>query len=118
VVSVGPNGHATQHAFRKTGLQLAYRGGIADTKIATDASITESVMLDHYVDEELLLKSNRTFDRIVSSLPAEVAERYGYCPGQEGTGMDALVKAAIDRQDWDGATELITRIKKNGHRGQ
>ena len=28
--------------------------------------------------------------------------------------MDALVKAAIDRQDWDGATELITRIKKNG----
>ena len=80
--------------------------------------ITESVMHGHHVDEmdeELLLKSNRTFDRIVSSLPAEVAERYGYCPGQEGTGMDALVKAAIDRQDWDGATELITRIKKNGH---
>ena len=113
-----PNGHATQHAFRKTGLQLAYRGGLADTMIATDASITESVMHGHYVDEmdeELLLKSNRTFDRIVSSLPAEVAERYGYSPGQEGTGLDALVKAAIDRQDWDGATELITRIKKNGH---
>jgi integrase len=112
------NGHATQHAFRKTGLQFAYRGGLADSLIASDASITESVMHGHYVDEmdeELLLKSNRTFDRIVSSLPAEVAERYGYSPGQEGTGLDALVKAAIDRQDWDGATELITRIKRNGH---
>ena len=37
-----PNGHATQHAFRKTGLQLAYRGGLADTKIAADASICAS----------------------------------------------------------------------------
>ena len=100
-------------------MQLAYRGGLADTMIATDASITESVMHGHYVDEmdkKLLLKSNRTFDRIVSSLPAEVEERYGSLPGQEGTGLDALVKAAIDRQDWDGATELITRIsEKNGH---
>jgi hypothetical protein len=37
-----------------------------------------------------------------------------YCPGQEGAGRDALVKAAIDRHDWDGATELINRIKRSG----
>jgi hypothetical protein len=112
-----PNGHATQHAFRKTGLQLAYRGGVADTKIAADASITESVMLDHYVDdtdEELLLKSNRTFDRIVSSLPLNVAERYGYSAEEEGVGIEAILKAAIERQDWDGASQLLERLKKNG----
>lgn len=112
-----PNGHATQHAFRKTGLQLAYRGGVADSKIASDASITESVMHGNYVDDtddELLLKSNRTFDRIVASLPLEVARRYGYNPEQEGAGLADLLKAAIDRQDWDGVEELMAKLKGDG----
>ncbi len=112
-----PNGHATQHAFRKTGLQLAYRGGVTDAKIAADASITEAVMLDHYVDEtdeELLLKSNRTFDRIVASLPLKVAQRYGYCPGQEGAGFSDVLKAAIDRQDWEAVKELAQRVGSDG----
>jgi hypothetical protein len=114
-----PNGHATQHAFRKTGLQLAYRGGIADAKIASDASITEAVMLDHYVDdteEELSLKSNRTFERIVGSLALKVAERYGYIPEQEGASVNELLKAAIERQDWQRARELLEQLSDNGHR--
>ena len=114
-----PNGHATQHAFRKTGLQFAYRGGVADSKIAADASITAAVMLDHYVDdtdEELLMKSNRTFDRIVSSLCIEVAERYGYSAEREGVGIVDELKAAIERKDWDGASKIIDRIKANGER--
>ena len=45
---------------------------MADTKIAAEPSITDSVMLGHYVDEELMLKSNRTFDRIVRA-PAQHA---------------------------------------------
>lgn len=114
-----PNGHATQHAFRKTGLQLAYRGGIADAKIASDASITQAVMLDHYVDdteEELSLKSNRTFERLVGSLPLKVAKRYGYVPEQEGAGVNDLLTAAIERQDWQGARELLEQLSNDGHR--
>ena len=109
-----PNGHATQHAFRKTGLQFAYRGGLADSLIASDASITDSVMHGNYVDDtdqELLLKSNRTFERIVTSLPLKVAERYGYNPDEEGAGLPDLLKAAIDRQDWDAVEELMAKIR-------
>ena len=109
-----PNGHATQHAFRKTGLQLAYQGGVADSLIASDASITDSVMHGNYVDDtdqELLLKSNRTFERIVASLPLKVAERYGYNPEEEGAGLPDLLKAAIDRQDWDVVEELMAKIR-------
>jgi hypothetical protein len=98
-------------------LQLAYRGGVADAKIASDASITQGVMLDHYVDdtdEELLLKSNRTFERILASLPLNVAQRYGYNAELEGTGMTSLLKAAVDRQDWAAVEELMAKIKGGG----
>jgi hypothetical protein len=110
------NGHATQHAFRKTGLQFAYRGGIADSKIAADASITESVMHGNYVDDtdqELFLKSNRTFERIVASLPLKIAQRYGYLPEQEGVGLSDVLKAAIDRQDWDAVEEVLAKVRKD-----
>jgi integrase len=113
-----PNGHATQHAFRKTGLQFAYRGGMADAKIASDASITKSVMLDHYVDdteEELCLKSNRTFERLLNSLPLKVAQRYGYIPELEGDGFTDVLKAAIERQDWQGAKEVLEQLSNQMH---
>jgi integrase len=112
-----PNGHATQHAFRKTGLQCAYRGGVADAKVAHDASITCSVMRGHYVDEtdeELLIKSNSTFERIVGSLPLEVAERYGYIPSKEGIGLEESLKAAIDRRDFEEARHLLEQLEGNG----
>ena len=84
-----PNGHATQHAFRKTGLQFAYRGGVAAKQIAQDASITEAVMLDHYVDDtddELRMKSNQTFARIASSLPSKIADAMAIFPNRRGLG--------------------------------
>ena len=65
-------------------------------------------------DDELLLKSNRTFDRIVASLPLEVARRYGYNPEQEGAGLADLLKAAIDRQDWDAVEKLMAKLKGVG----
>ncbi len=67
---------------------------MADTKIAAEPSITDSVMLGHYVDEELMLKSNRTFDRIVARLPTMLAERYGYCPGSPSVPHLSLPVAA------------------------
>ena len=95
-------------------MQFAYRGGLADSLIASDASITNSVMHGNYVDDtdqELLLKSNRTFERIVTSLPLKVAERYGYDPEEEGAGLAELLKAAIDRHDWDAVEELMAKIR-------
>ena len=65
-------------------------------------------------DEELLLKSNRTFERIVTSLPLRVAERYGYDPEEEGAGLPELLKGAIDRQDWHAVEELMAKIRNGG----
>lgn len=117
--ATAPNGHATQHAFRKTGLQFAYRGGVTDSRIASDASITDSVMHGNYVDdfdEELFLKSNRTFARIVASLRFDVAKRYGYDPELEGAGLADVMKAAIDRQDWKAVEELMAKLKNGNGR--
>ena len=85
--------------------------------IASDASITDSVMHGNYVDDtdqELLLKSNRTFERIVASLPLKVAERYGYDPEKEGAGLTDLLKAAVDRHDWKAVEELMAKIRNGG----
>ena len=115
-----PNGHATQHAFRKTGLQFAYHGGVAAKQIAQDASITEAVMLGHYVDdtdEELHLKSNQTFTRIASSLPAKVAERYGYFPEREGARPEEVMRVAIARNDFQAARAILEQMEKDSRSG-
>jgi hypothetical protein len=115
-----PNGHATQHAFRKTGLQFAYRGGVASKKVAQDASITESVMLDHYVDEtddELRLKSNQTFARIASSLPPKVAERYDYFPQREGARPEEVLRVAIEQKDFQAARAILDQMEKEARSG-
>ena len=115
-----PNGHATQHAFRKTSLQFAYRGGVSAKQIAQDASITEAVMLGHYVDdtdEELHLKSNQTFARIASSLPFKVAERYGYFPEREGARPEEVLRVAIERNDFQAARSLLEQMEKDAHSG-
>ncbi len=115
-----PNGHATQHAFRKTGLQFAYRGGVAAKQIAKDASITEAVMLDHYVDDtddELRMKSNQTFARIAASLPFKVAECYGYFPQREGARPEEVLRVAIERKDFQAARSLLEQMEKDAHSG-
>lgn len=70
-----PKGHATTHIFRKTALQFARRGEDLNHRVAADAKVSESVMMASYVqerDEELHQASNRTFQRLVAGLPAEV----------------------------------------------
>lgn len=115
-----PNGHATQHAFRKTGLQFAYRGGVAAKQIAQDASITEAVMLDHYVDdtdEELRLKSNQTFARIAASLPSQIAVRYGYFPEREGARPEEVLRVAIERKDFQTARVILEQMEDRAQSG-
>ena len=71
------------HVFRKTALQHARSGEDLNERVANDAKVSASVMLGHYVtegDEELRQASNRTYQRIAASLPAEVARRYGDRP--------------------------------------
>ena len=104
-----PNGHASQHVFRKTSLQHARKGEDLNTRVAKDASLTASVMMGNYVDEadeELWNRSNRTFARIVASLAPNVAERYG-CDGEDGnTEATAELLAAVQRQDWATVQKL------------
>lgn len=87
--------------------------------MAHDASITESVMLGHYVDEtdeERWMKSNRTFERIVVSLPAEMAQRDGYLPVQARTGIAGVLQSAIARRDREAVKLVLTRIGNNDPR--
>jgi hypothetical protein len=73
--------YATTHIFRKTALQCARRGEDINQQVAKDARLSPSVMMTNYVkenDEEMRERSNRTYQRILASLPPEVAHRYGY----------------------------------------
>ena len=44
--------------------------------------------------------SNRTYRRILASLPIDVAERYGYTPENGAEKLEAEAKAAMAAQDW------------------
>jgi hypothetical protein len=98
--------------FRKTTLQHARRGEDINRQVASDASVSESVLMTNYVkesDEELRQKSNRTFQWILASLPQEVAKRYGYV----GSGTQTLVErlhAAITAKNWALAGTLTKRL--------
>jgi hypothetical protein len=74
------NGAAYLHSFRKTSLQFARHGEDLNRLVATDASLTATVMMDSYTDEtdeELRHKSNRMYGRLLAALPVDVASRYG-----------------------------------------
>lgn len=76
--------------------------------VAADASLGEDVMLGNYVDEEdeeMRQKSNRTFRRIVASLPPEVAARYGYIESAFDT-LKRKLRRAVDDEDW----QLVARL--------
>ena len=76
-----PKGRATPHVFRKTSLQYARSGEDVNRQVARDARVSESVLMTNYVketDEQIRQMSNRTFYRILASLPPEVARRYGH----------------------------------------
>jgi integrase len=103
------------HMFRKTTLQYARRGEDINRQVASDASVTASVMMTNYVketDEELRQKSNRTFQRIVASLSADVAERYGYTPSKT-SNLEQRLEVAIEAKNWDLAQALSARLARD-----
>ena len=106
------NGTAYLHCFRKTSLQHARRGEDASKRVAEDASLTESVMMASYADEtdeELWNRSNRTYRRLIASLPLEVAVRYGYEEKPEDRLVERLDHAR-GQQDWNEVLRLTQEL--------
>jgi integrase len=112
-------GPAFVHIFRKTTLQHARRGEDINRQVASDARISESVLVTNYVkemDEELRQKSNRTFQRILASLPTEVARRYGNAECTK-TDLEHRLTAATDAKDWDLVAALSARLAQSRRSG-
>lgn len=113
-------GHAYTHVFRKTALQYARSGEDARCKVAKDARVSEDVMMTYYVEEtdpELREASNRTFNRLVASLPRHVAEMYGYAVMKpDVAGIEKKLAAAIADKNWPLVAELSALLaRKPGH---
>ena len=109
-----PNGSAYLHVFRKTTLQYAVTAGHIEKSVADDASISPSVMMSNYAriaDQELRHRSNRTFQRIRSSLPLEVAVRYGW-KGNPGDGIVEQLDQARLRGDWEAVARLAEELRR------
>jgi len=71
------------------------------------------VMITHYVkerDEELRHASNRTYRRIVASLPPHVARRYGYFPGNGTADLRVKLSKASKDQDWALVAKLAEQL--------
>jgi integrase len=108
--------HATPHVFRKTALQHARRGEDLNQLVAQDAKVTASVMMRHYVsenDEELRHASNRTYARILASLPPDIATRYGYQAVNGTVDLENRLEAAIRTKDWRLVADLANRLAKD-----
>ena len=107
------NPHATPHVFRKTALQHARIGEDLNRRVAEDAKLNESVMIAHYVterDEELRHASNRTYRRIVASLPPHVARRYGYFADNGVADLRLKLSKASQAQDWALVAKLAEQL--------
>jgi len=115
--SILPNGHAYPHVFRKTSLQYARSGEDVNRQVAKDARVSESVMMTNYVketDEQLRQASNRTFNRLLASLPAELAIRYGH-EDDSPNDLESQLKVAMTAKDWPKVAELSALlVAKNG----
>lgn len=112
-----PKGRAFVHHFRKTALQHARRGEDINREVAADARVGETVMMTSYVeetDEELRARSNRTYRRILASLHAEVAQRYGHVQDDRAE-LEKRLLAAIEAKDWPLATALSARLAHGRH---
>ena len=73
-------------------------------------------MMGNYVeerDEEMLQRSNRTYRRIIASLPADVAKRYGYVHDTRSE-LEERLRAALDAQNWGLASELSACLARHG----
>lgn len=109
-----PNGSAYLHVFRKTTLQYAVIAGNGEQEVADDASVSPSVLMTNYArlaDQELRHKSNRTFQRIRSSLSLEVAVRYGW-QEKPGDGLVEKLDQARQLGDWDAVARLAEELNR------
>jgi integrase len=108
-----PKGHAHTHVFRKTSLQYVRSGEDLNRQVAKDARVSESVLMTSYVKEtaeQLRQASNRTFARILASLPADLARR---CGQMEAAGdVEERLRQAIEARDWQLAATLTVRLAK------
>lgn len=108
-----PKGAAYLHVFRKTALQHALSGEHIGQVVAQEAQITAGVMRTSYArasDEEFRRMSNRTFARIRSSLPLEVAVRYGYQEKPADRLRERLDQARSEG-DWKTVAELAAKLE-------
>lgn len=107
-----PKGSAYLHVFRKTSLQYALSGEHTEESVARDARVTHEMMMSSYAretDMERRQKSNRTYRRIRSSLPVDVATRYGY----EEKPADRLLERldlARSQGDWEEVARLAKEL--------
>jgi integrase len=110
--------NAYVHIFRKTGLQHAREGEDIDREVAADARVGESVLTTHYVtksEAQLRAGSNRTFRRILASLPVAVATRYGY-EEPKSAGLEQRLQAAMDAKDWALVAGLSAELAQQKRR--
>ncbi len=107
-------GHAHIHVFRKTGLQYVRNGEDINRQVAKDAKVSESVLMTNYVketDEQLRQASNRTFARILASLPPHLAQRCGHAePPIED--LEGELKKAVEGENWLRAADLANRLAR------
>jgi hypothetical protein len=111
-----PKGAAYLHVFRKTALQHALSGEHIEQAVAEEASVTPAVMRASYArasDEEFRRMSNRTFRRIRSSLPVDVATRYGYEEKPADRLMEQL-DLARSQGDWKTVARLAKELSSFG----
>jgi integrase len=107
-----PKGRAYTHVFRKTSLQYARRGDDASRRVAEDAHVSESVLMKHYVEEsdpERREASNRIYQRILASLPADVACRYGHVQAAPDS-LEQHLRTACEAKDWPLVADLSARL--------
>jgi hypothetical protein len=65
-------------------------------------------------DEEMRRKSNRTIQRIIASLPPEVASGYGYVEKVKNL-LHLNMEAAVADQNWDLAARLIAELARKSN---
>ena len=109
-------GESYVHMLRKTIMQMARAGEDVNLAVARDASVTKSVMLDHYVSEEdaeMKAKADRMYRRICEGLTAEVAEAFGHqASGTED--LERQLREAVAAKDWDRSKRLSGQLAKQG----
>ena len=104
-------GTAYLHIFRKTGLQFTHDGEEEEVsrKVASDAGVSEAVLLGHYVKPKLWRKSNRTFRRLLASLPPAVASRYGHAEDERAL-LERQLGEATEAGNWPLVAQLAERL--------